>query len=252
MGTTERRERERTELRQAILDAARELFATRGYEAVTMREIAKRIEYSPTALYGYFADKETLVRELCRQDFASFAQRFVTEVAGVGQEPGKSPAAGAIERMCRAGYVYLAFAEEYPQHYRLMFMTEMPPTPPEEGEREDPAVNAYVFLRGLVGDLMANDALRPELTDADLIAQSIWAGVHGAAGLELLTVRSGQWLDFRPREQRFFAALEMIARNIARDPDAAVATLSRVRDEVSGGAPASRAKPRGVSGKAGT
>ncbi|HKO02638.1 MAG TPA: helix-turn-helix domain-containing protein, partial [Thermoanaerobaculia bacterium] len=41
-----------------ILDAARELFATEGYDAVTMRRIADRIEYSPTAIYFHFNDKE--------------------------------------------------------------------------------------------------------------------------------------------------------------------------------------------------
>ena len=56
MGIQERRERERQELRTKILDAARELFAERGYESVTMRELAKKIEYSPTVLYWHFAD----------------------------------------------------------------------------------------------------------------------------------------------------------------------------------------------------
>jgi len=50
MGTQERREREREELRTKILDAARELFAIEGYDAVTMRKIAEKIEYSPTVL----------------------------------------------------------------------------------------------------------------------------------------------------------------------------------------------------------
>ncbi|HEY1434684.1 MAG TPA: helix-turn-helix domain-containing protein, partial [Thermoanaerobaculia bacterium] len=50
MGTIERRERERQELRDRILDAARELFVEQGYDAVTMRKIAERIEYSPTAI----------------------------------------------------------------------------------------------------------------------------------------------------------------------------------------------------------
>src|ERR1700751_6037572 len=58
LGTTERRERERQELRSRILDAARELFAEQGYDAVTMRGIAERIEYSPTAIYFHFKDKE--------------------------------------------------------------------------------------------------------------------------------------------------------------------------------------------------
>src|SRR5687767_9816833 len=133
MGIAERRERERLELRQRILDAARELFAKRGYEAVTMREIARRIEYSATALYSHFADKETLVRELCKQDFAAFAQSLLERVA----------TGDPFERFTRAGLVYLEFAEGFPEHYRLMFMSELPPTDPEAGERDDPAQNAY-------------------------------------------------------------------------------------------------------------
>ena len=73
MGPRERREREREETRTRILDAARELFAAEGYEAVTMRRIAERIEYSATAIYFHFKDKEALVKELCDVDFTSFA-----------------------------------------------------------------------------------------------------------------------------------------------------------------------------------
>ena len=210
MGIPERRHRERKELRQKILNAARELLVKRGYEAVTMREIAKRIEYSPTALYKHFADKDALVRELCREDFTAFAQRFVEQVATMGDP---------VERMARAGLVYLRFAEEYPEQYRLMFMTELPPTPPEQGERDDPARNAYIFLRALVDELMRDGYLREELTDVDLVAQTVWAGVHGAAALDLIVPKSKDWLDFRPRRERFAAALEAVSRSFARDPD---------------------------------
>ena len=210
MGIPERREREKKELRQKILNAARELLVKKGYEAVTMREIAKRIEYSATALYKHFADKDALVRELCREDFAAFAQYFLQQVASSGDPR---------ERMARAALSYLDFAEQYPGQYRLMFMTELPPTPPEAGEREDPARNAYVFFRGLVDELLRGGYLRDELTDVDLVAQTAWAGVHGAAALDLIVPKSEQWLDFRPRRERFAAALEMAARNMAKDPD---------------------------------
>ncbi len=226
MGIRERRDRERQALRQRILDEARELFVKRGYEAVTMREIARRIEYSATALYSHFVDKETLVRELCKQDFAAFAQRFVDQVSG-GE--------GALERMARAGLVYLQFAEEFPQHYRLMFMSELPPTSPDEGEREDPAKNAYVFVRALAADLMQAGELRDDLTDIDLVAQSVWAGVHGAAALDVFVPRSKAWLEFRPRRDRFAAALENIARAIARDPERAAAAVRRVLGQVGPG-----------------
>jgi len=218
MGTNERRERERLAMREQILDAARELFAERGYEAVTMREIGKRIEYSATALYNHFEDKETLVRELCRRDFRDFAGRFLEAVAG-----SKSP----IESACRAGFVYLGFAEQFPQHYRLMFMTPLPETPPDAGEREDPRVNAYVFLHQLVQQLMAGGYLRPELTDVDLVSQSIWAILHGAAALDLILDKQEPWLDFKPRRERFLQALRCVLRSHLRDPEAAEKELER-------------------------
>ncbi len=71
MGVTERRERERVEIRQKILDAARELFATEGYERVTMRRIAEAIEYSPTTIYHHFEDKDDLVNALCEKAFSA-------------------------------------------------------------------------------------------------------------------------------------------------------------------------------------
>lgn len=218
MGSNERRERERLAMREQILGAARELFAERGYEAVTMREIGKRIEYSATALYNHFADKEALVRELCRRDFTDFAQRFLVAVAG-----SKSP----VESICRAGLVYLGFAQQFPQHYRLMFMTALPDAPPEAGEREDPRMNAYVFLRQLVDALLAGSYLRPELKDPDLIAQTVWAMMHGAAALDLAIHKQASWIDFKPRRARFTEALRTLIHAMLREPAAAEVELQR-------------------------
>jgi AcrR family transcriptional regulator len=183
-----------------------------------MREIAKRIEYSATALYKHFADKDALVRELCNEDFTAFARYFLEQVAASGDP---------VKRFAHAGLAYLEFAEQYPEQYRLMFMTELPPTPPEEGERDDPARNAYVFLRGLIDELMRGGYLRAELTDVDLVAQTVWAGVHGAAALDLVVPKSKDWLDFRARSERFACALEMVARSIAKDPDEFARVLRR-------------------------
>jgi AcrR family transcriptional regulator len=54
MGTAERRARERAELEEKILDAARALFICYGYDAVTLRRIAQEIEYAPSVIYSYF------------------------------------------------------------------------------------------------------------------------------------------------------------------------------------------------------
>src|SRR5580765_5352215 len=116
MGTQERREREKQELRIKILDAARDLFAAEGYDAVTMRKIAEKIEYSPTAIYQHFADKDALVAELCHHDFRSFATHFGR--AAAVQDP--------IERLCASGRAYFDFAVEFPEQYRFMFMAARP------------------------------------------------------------------------------------------------------------------------------
>ena len=76
MGVAERRAREKTQLRQEILDAAREIFATEGYEALTMRRVAEKIEYSPTAIYLHFKDKAELVQAICDELFAGLVRRL--------------------------------------------------------------------------------------------------------------------------------------------------------------------------------
>src|SRR6201984_2369836 len=111
MGVKERRERERVETRDKILDAARELVVTEGNEGVSMRRVAEKIEYSPTAIYLHFADKEELFRELCHQDFARLAEVFQGSV--MSTDP--------IERLKQTGAIYIEFGTRYPNHYKFMF-----------------------------------------------------------------------------------------------------------------------------------
>jgi len=70
MGVRERRARQRKFLRQEILDAASELFVRNGFENVSMRSIANKIEYSPTAIYHYFRDRAELLDQVCQETFA--------------------------------------------------------------------------------------------------------------------------------------------------------------------------------------
>jgi AcrR family transcriptional regulator len=210
MGTSERREREKLELKGRILDAARELFAAEGYDAVTMRKIAERIEYSPTAIYAHFKDKNALIRELCQEDFAAFAQKFVEFLS----------MADPIERLRRAGVAYVDFAIENPQHYRLMFMTLRPPIEDEDTSGvQDPARNAYAFLRATVGDAMTKGLLRPDLTDVDLVAQTIWAALHGVVALHITACAADdKWMTWAPLEQRRALMSEVVLRGVIREP----------------------------------
>jgi AcrR family transcriptional regulator len=194
----ERRERDKQELKTRILDAARELFIAHGYEAVTMRKIAEKIEYSPTAIYLHFKDKEALVNELCVHDFRAFGAHFA-QAASV-RDP--------IERLRRAGAVYFDFARQHPQHYRLMFMTPLPPHPTIE--TVDPAEDAYGILLATVEQALAEGRLRPTYKDAALVAQTIWAAAHGVVSLEIAKGCEKGWIEWRPLDKRMVAMMDAI------------------------------------------
>src|SRR3954464_7046941 len=103
MGVKERRQRERTEVRERILDAALEVFAKQGVEGVTMRALADAIEYSPPVIYAHFRDKDAIIQELCNRQLPQLAKKFATFA---DLDP--------VERLRRIGYVYADFAIEHP------------------------------------------------------------------------------------------------------------------------------------------
>jgi AcrR family transcriptional regulator len=178
MGVTQRREREREGVRTKILDAARELFMTEGYERVTMRGIAEAIEYSPTAIYHHFEDKDDLVQALCRQDFGRLLQVFRDE----------TPPADPVEWIRRLGRAYARLGLETPNHYRFMFMTERKPEHiPEPG---DPGHQSFEVLRAAVRKAIETGAFRK--ANADTVAQVLWASLHGVVAL-LITLRPDCW-----------------------------------------------------------
>jgi AcrR family transcriptional regulator len=192
MGTAERRERERQEMHELILDAARDLFATEGYEATTMRKIAERIEYSPTAIYFHFKDKLALLRELVDRDFAAFAS-VLQRTADV-QDP--------VERLRKVGYAYVDFALEHPNHYRFLFMTPHPALNAAESaiQKGNPDQDAYAFLRATIAEAIAQGRLKPEFGDPDLVSQLAWGAAHGVVALHNVKC-DDSWIDWRaPRD----------------------------------------------------
>lgn len=185
----ERRARERATLRRKILDTARELFCKRGYEAVTMREIAKRIGYTATTIYYHFPDKETLVHALCDEDLLA----LTAHLKRIGEV--KDP----IERIRKMGMAYVLFGLEHPQPYRLLFMTAGASHDPERSavQRGNPEQDAYAFLFRAAREAIAEGRLRSVYHDADLVAQCLWAGVHGVTSLHL-ALGQDRWIDWRP------------------------------------------------------
>lgn len=191
MSSLERRARERTETRQLILDAAREMFVKDGYEATTMRAIAERIEYTPTAIYHHFRNKQELFIELSRADFLSLAAAF--QRIGKIEDP--------IERLRRLATAYIEFALEHPMQYQLLFMTRHPNVDTDKGIMQgDLSEDSYAFLRHTCAECIATGRLRPELSDADELGQIAWSSLHGLMALRIVK-RDSDWIAWRdPRK----------------------------------------------------
>jgi AcrR family transcriptional regulator len=202
--SADRREREKLAVRTKILDAARELFATRGYEAVTMRMIAERVEYTPTAIYYHFKDKEALLRELVDTDFAALAADF-QDIAAI---------ADPAERLMATGRAYTAFAVAHPNHYRLMFMTPLSvDVCGDETRRKSPGDDAYAFVRAVSEDLIATGRVLPQYRDADLVAQLAWASLHGVIALHL-DHKDDPWIDWKSAAESAAAMGEVVLRGL--------------------------------------
>jgi AcrR family transcriptional regulator len=209
MGVKERREREKLETRDLILEAARELFVSHGYEGVSMRKVADKIEYSPTAIYVHFADKEALFRELCHRDFERLAQVF--QGAALPQDP--------VERLKHTGRTYVEFGRHYPNHYRLMFMTPHPQTELDEHDcevRGNPEMDAYAMLKRTVQQAIDAGVFRAGMDDAELISQTLWSAVHGVISLHIAK-QFDSWVEWRSLEERVELMLDAVLSGLRKE-----------------------------------
>src|SRR5262247_2209319 len=91
MGIKERQERDREAVRRAILDAARELFVSEGFQNVSIRKIAERIEYSPAAIYSYFPSKDDIFFALAEEGFRLLAEHGMASVKPLSDPLDRQP-----------------------------------------------------------------------------------------------------------------------------------------------------------------
>lgn len=186
-------------MHQRILDAARELFARHGYEAVTLRKIAEAIEYTPAAIYGHFQDKDELIRTLCKRDFDALSARLAR----------LQHVADPLERIRQFGHAYIRFALEHPQHYRLMFMSpaQLEHDADALERKGDPHRDGYTALQMAVQQALDQSRFGPTCRDAELVAQTFWAGVHGVASLQITHSGDG-WVEWRAVGARATAMID--------------------------------------------
>ncbi|TDC97234.1 TetR/AcrR family transcriptional regulator [Nonomuraea deserti] len=159
----ERRERERAQRHQLIITAARELAETEGWEAVTTRRLAERVEYSQPVLYSHFSGKDAIVRAVAIDGFGELAAHL-RRARLADSEPRQ-----ALHAVCRA---YLDFAIERPALYQAMFVM---PTDVKIADAETPQ------LRAAIDEIVS--CFRPDNARRELFAEVIWSALHGIAVL---------------------------------------------------------------------
>jgi AcrR family transcriptional regulator len=202
MGSTARKEREREALRERILDAALEVVTTEGPEALTMRRLADRIEYSATALYAHFEDKDALLVALCRREFQGLAVQMTTF------EPSGDP----LNDLMLLGHGYCRFAMEHQQAYRLMFLLPGMPSRPEKNLHDE--MDAYSLCTSAVSRARLAGVLREDLGDDELVAQTLWSSLHGVLALHI--VKDDRGIPWHPIDKRIQVALRMLIDGLRR------------------------------------
>jgi AcrR family transcriptional regulator len=158
-------------LRQALLEAARELTAEVGIEALTLREVARRAGVSHAAPYNHFADKAALTRALAVEAFGSLTN-FLRLAVAAHLDPAKALKA--------IGQAYVGFALHNPSEFRFIFREDL--RSDETGEVARAGERAYGVLLETVKHCQEVGVL-PSSTDSNLLALTAWSTTHGLATL---------------------------------------------------------------------
>jgi AcrR family transcriptional regulator len=170
MGITERKQQEKSEMRGLILKTAMNLFLEKGFENITIRNIAEKIEYSPATIYLYFKNKDEILYTLRKEGFEKLFEHQKSSLKL--DDP--------LKRLHKHGEAYIQFALENPEYYDLMFMMRGPVETQEINDC-DIGLASYELLKTNMKECM-NEGLFPR-TNIDVAAFSLWSYVHGIASL---------------------------------------------------------------------
>jgi len=171
MGITERRKLEKEIIRKNIIDTASEILVEEGYENLSIRKIANKIEYSPGIIYHYFKDKSEIVTFVVQQGYGRIL-RSINEVPVDTENPEKT-----IEQGLRK---YIELMLQYPEQFRTVLMNDIKSIQEKvnmlhEGVSKDR--KSIQQLCRLVELGIEKGKFRD--MDIELTAQIIWTSTHG-------------------------------------------------------------------------
>lgn len=175
MGISDRKEREKEELRERILVAAKALFLQKGVDKTSIRNIADQIEYSPGIIYHYFRDKNEIFHALHQGGFIQLMEKM--QVLATVRNP--------MERLKAMGSIYITFALENPDMYDLMFIKEAPLDHVFNSEHDnwEEGGGTFNYLRSTIDDCIKAGHFKGH--DSEALSYMIWSTVHGMVSLNI-------------------------------------------------------------------
>jgi AcrR family transcriptional regulator len=190
MGTKERQDRERQAVTASILDAARDLFIAEGYQSVSIRKIAERIEYSPAAIYSYYASKDDIFLALAAEGFHRLDDK-VHAAMSTGDP---------LENVRGCWWAFYEFSQEQPAYFQLMFVDRSVPRITEQWE-------GFEFLQQMLTNAVAaiqagiDAGVFPKTLNPNAAMHILWAALIGPAIVSLRhRLASGEDYDALARD----------------------------------------------------
>lgn len=168
------------DLRQALVQAGLELARQHGPDAVTVREVTRRVGVTPNAAYRHFADRDALLASLCSAAQAEVARAIEYQLAQI--DPSLVGATRARTRFHAVGLGYMRFAQDHPGLFRTAFWTSRDlQKVASPDRRSEGGKTPFEWLSAALDELVTSGVLAPERREgAEFLA---WSAVHGLATL---------------------------------------------------------------------
>ena len=171
MGITERRLRQKEEVRSRILTTAWQMVKEDGWQSLSIRKIADAIEYSVPVIYDHFENKETILMEFAREGFQALSKKIQ-----LAKEKYNDPA----EQLKTVADAYWSFAFKNKEHYQLMYGLGMP------GCEIEKCFSERVNFRSLVMEPITAIISKSKNPDANpcLKYYTFWSILHGLISIK--------------------------------------------------------------------
>jgi AcrR family transcriptional regulator len=173
MGIAERKLRQKEEVRTSILNAAWQIVAEDGWQALSIRKIAEAIEYSVPVIYDHFASKEAILLEFTKQGFRMLNEELI-KAKKRSTDPEKQ-----IEAMA---YSYWEFAFEHKAYYQVMYGLGMPTCETVSQITEVAAFSSLILQP--IKEVIAQNGNKN--TDPVLKLHTFWSLLHGLISINMM------------------------------------------------------------------